>query len=176
MEVIIADSSSSVLTIPISFIFWSYIAAFIIHVMDESLMGETFVGMVKRQFIPEFEWKHFIGGNTFFLLISVISIVLYEIFGGFWITAPLIMVFVFTSNEIWHLVATIVTRKYSPGLASGVLYWILFYFLVRYSFIPNTVPVKIILVAAITGTLITVFMISSFFIFKKRFKRLYGSG
>jgi len=171
MKIIITDSLSSVLEIPISFIFWGYVIAYIIHIIDESLLGETFVGMVKRQFWPEYQWKHFFGFNTLLLLLTISSIVLFEIFNGPWITGPLVFVFLFTTNGIWHLAATIVTRRYSPGLATSLIYWILFYFLARYSFARNAISAPVILISAIAGTLLTVLMICSFFIFKKRFKK-----
>ena len=162
---------STSLEIPVSFIFWSFVIAYIIHIIDESLMGETFVGMVKNLFWPEYKWKHFFGFNTLLLLLTIISIILFEVFNGFWIIAPLIFIFLFTTNGIWHLVSTIITKKYSPGLATSLIYWILFYFLVRYSFIPNTIPTHIIIISAIVGTFLTILMITSFFIFKKRFRK-----
>ncbi len=170
MEIVINSSSTS-LEIPISFIFWGFVIAYIIHIIDESLMGETFVGMVKNLFWPEYQWKHFFGFNALLLSLTIISIILFEVFNGSWIVAPLIFVFLYTTNGIWHLVSTIITRKYSPGLATSIIYWILFYFLVRYSFIPNTIPTRIIVISAISGTFLTILMISSFFIFKRRFNR-----
>lgn len=170
MEIVVSSSSTS-LEIPISFIFWGFVIAYIIHIIDESLMGETFVGMVKNLFWPEYQWKHFFGFNALLLSLTIISIVLFEVFNGLWIVAPLIFVFLYTTNGIWHLVSTIITKKYSPGLATSLIYWILFYFLVRYSFIPNTIPTRIIVISAIAGTFLTILMISSFFIFKRRFNR-----
>ena len=170
MEIVVNSSSTS-LEIPISFIFWGFVIAYIIHIIDESLMGETFVGMVKNLFWPEYQWKHFFGFNTLLLSLTIISVILFEVFNGLWIVAPLIFVFLYTTNGIWHLVSTIITKKYSPGLATSLIYWILFYFLVRYSFIPNTIPTRIIVISAIAGTFLTILMISSFFIFKRRFNR-----
>lgn len=172
MKIVATGLSSGSLEIPISFIFWGFVIAYIIHIIDESLMGETFVGMVRSLFWQEYKWKHFFAFNTLLLLLTVISIILFEVFNGLWIIAPLIFVFLYTTNEIWHMVSTVITRKYSPGLASGVIYLILFYFLVRYSFIPNTIPTLFIIISAIVGTFLTILMICSFFIFKKRFNRI----
>ena len=166
---IISNPSSVDIFIPISFIFWGYVIAYVIHILDESLLGETFVGMVKSTFLPKYSWKHFFGFNTLLMSLFVISIILFEMFYGLWIIAPLSFVFLLTTNGIWHFIGTIVTKKYSPGLATSVIYWILFYFLVKYSFMNNQIDFFIILVSGIIGTSITILMISSFFIFKKRF-------
>ncbi len=171
MEIITTNSLSTILEIPVSFIFWGFVIAYIIHIIDESLMGETFVGMVRNLFWPEYQWKHFFGFNTLLLSLTIISVILFEIFNGLWIIPPLIFVFLYTTNGIWHLVSTIITKKYSPGLATSLIYWILFYFLVRYSFIPGNISAVVIIVSAIAGTFLTILMIGSFFIFKKRFKR-----
>ena len=170
MEIVATNSLSTVLEIPISFIFWGFAIAYVIHIIDESLMGETFVGMVKNLFWPEYQWKHFFGFNTLLLSLTITSIILFEIFNGLWIIAPLIFIFLYTTNGIWHLISTIITKKYSPGLVTSIIYWILFYFLVRYSFITGNIPTIIIIISAIAGTFLTILMISSFFIFKKRFK------
>ena len=163
------NSLSASLEIPISFIFWGFVIAYILHIIDESLMGETFIGMVKTLFWQGFKWKHFFVFNTLLLSLTIISIILFEIFNGLWIIAPLIFVFLYTTNGIWHLVSTIINKKYSPGLATSLIYWILFYFLVRYSFIPKTIPTIIIIISAITGTFLTIIMVSLFFVVKKRF-------
>jgi hypothetical protein len=127
--------------------------------------------MVKTLFWQGFKWKHFFVFNALLLSLTIISIILFEIFNGLWIIAPLIFVFLYTTNGIWHLVSTIITRKYSPGLATSLIYWILFYFLVRYSFLPKTIPTIIIIISAITGTFLTIIMVSLFFVIKKRFSK-----
>jgi len=167
---IIINPSSVDLAIPISFIFWGYVIAYIIHILDESLLGETFVGMVKSTFWPKYEWKHFFGFNTLLMLLFIISIILFEIFYDLWIIAPLSFVFLFTTNGVWHLIGTIITKKYSPGLATSIIYWILFYFIVKYSFINSQIDIFIIIISGIIGTSLTFLMICSFLIFKKRFK------
>jgi len=167
---IITNSLSNNFEIPIAFIFWGYVIAYTIHIIDEALMGETFVGMVRRLFWPKYKWKHFFGFNTLLISLTIISIILFEVFNGLWMIAPLTFVFLYTTNGIWHLVSTIITKKYSPGLATSLIYWILFYFLVRYSFLTNTISGRIIIISGVVGTILTILMIGSFFIFKKRFK------
>ncbi len=169
--IIITSSPAGNLEIPISFIFWGYVVAYVIHIIDETLIGETFVGMVRKLFWPKYEWKYFFGFNTMIMLLLIISIIMFEIFNGLWIVAPLSAVFLFTTNGMWHLISTIITKKYSPGLVTSLIYWILFYFLVRYSFLTHAISNSIIIISAAIGTIITVIMISSFFIFRKKFKQ-----
>jgi hypothetical protein len=169
--IIITSSSAANLEIPISFIFWGYVVAYVIHLIDEALIGETFVGMVRKLFWPKYEWKHFFGFNTMLMLLLIISIIMFEIFNGLWIIAPLSAVFLFVTNGMWHLISTIITKKYSPGLATSLIYWILFYFLIRYSFLTHDISKSIIIISAAIGTIITAIMMSSFFIFRKKFKQ-----
>ena len=61
---------SSNLSIPISFIFWGYVVAYIIHILDESLMGETFVVMVQKNFWSDYKWKYFFGFNILCAIIK----------------------------------------------------------------------------------------------------------
>lgn len=169
MQLIFSSDAAGIVTLPISLLFWGYVAAYVIHILDEALLGETFVPMVRRNFWAEYEWKHFFGFNTLLMSLIIISIILFEALGGVWIILPLICAFLLTTNGVWHLVATIVTRHYSPGLLTSLLYWLLFYFLVRYSFVAGQIKGDYILISGIVGTALTVLMISSFFIMKRKF-------
>lgn len=163
-------ATSNTLLIPINFVFWAYVAAYVIHILDESLLGETFVEMVRRNFWPAYEWKHFFGFNTLLMSIFILSIVLFELLGGAWIIFPLTFVFQMFTNGLWHLAATLITRRYSPGLLTSILYWMLFYFIFRYAFLKGEIPVPQFVISGILGALITILMIGSFFVFKRRFR------
>jgi hypothetical protein len=169
MQLIFSSDPAGIVTLPISLLFWGYVAAYVIHILDEALLGETFVPMVRHNFWPEYEWVHFFGFNTLLMTLIIMSIILFEILGGAWIILPLISAFLLTTNGVWHLGATIITKRYSPGLLTSLLYWLLFYFLVRYSFVPGQVKGLYILISGIVGTALTVLMISSFFIMKRKF-------
>ena len=162
-------STSGTLFIPINFIFWAYVVAYIIHILDESLLGENFVRMVKRNFWPAYEWKHFFGFNTLLMSLIILSIVLFELLGAAWIIFPLTFVFQMFTNGLWHLGATLIKKRYSPGLLTSILYWMLFYFVFRYAFLKGEIPVSQFVTAGVLGTLITILMIGSFFVFKRRF-------
>jgi hypothetical protein len=170
MDVIIAaGENQGSLMIPISFLFWGYVAAYVVHILEESLLGETFVEMVRKNFWPEYQWKHFFGFNTLLMILIILSIILYEALGGAWIIAPLIFVFLMATNGLWHLGFTLITKKYSPGLLTSILYWMLWYFIFRYSFLQGEIAVSHFVISAIGGTALTVLMIGAFGIFKKRF-------
>lgn len=156
------------ISLPVTFVFWGYIAAYVIHLIDESLLGETFVGMVQKNFGP-IQWKHFFVFNTIFMTLVIISNIVYELLGHDWIILPLTFVFIFTTNGIWHLVATIISKKYSPGLVSSLLYWLLFYFILRYSILSGEISSSNSILAATLGTLITILMIGSFFIMRRKY-------
>jgi len=168
--VITTIENTSNVSLPITLFFWGYVVAYTIHIIDESILGETFVVMVQKNFWPEYKWKHFFGFNTLLMSLIIFSNILYEIFGGNLIILPLIFVFLLATNGIWHLLATIIQKKYSPGLVTSIIYWILFYFIFRYSILSGQIVLSISLWAGIIGTLLTVLMIGSFFVFKKRFK------
>jgi hypothetical protein len=159
--------TSDTLTLPISLVFWAYVAAYVIHILDEAMLGETFVAMVRQNFWSAYEWKHFFGFNTLLMSLIIASIILYEIFGAAWIVLPLIFVFQMTTNGLWHLGATLITRRYSPGLLTSLLYWMLFYFVVRYSFLKGEISGPHFVIAGLLGTLVTVIMIGSFFVIKQ---------
>lgn len=170
MDVIIAAGEShGSLMIPISFLFWGYVAAYVVHILEESLLGENFVEMVRKNFWPEYQWKHFFGFNTLLMSLIILSIILYEMLGGAWVIVPLIFVFQMVTNGLWHVGFTLITKKYSPGLLTSILYWMLWYFIFRYSFLKGEIVVSHFVIAAIVGTAMTVLMIASFRIFKKRF-------
>jgi hypothetical protein len=156
------------ISLPVTFIFWGYIVAYVIHLIDETVMGETFVGMVQRNFGP-IQWKHFFIGNTLIMSLAIGANIVYEILGHGWIILPLTFVFIFTTNGIWHLAGTIISKKYSPGLASSLLYWLLFYFIFRYSILPGEIPSSHSIPSAIIGTTITVLMIGTLFLMRKKY-------
>jgi hypothetical protein len=72
-----------------------------------------------------------------------------------------------TTNGLWHLGATLITRRYSPGLLTSLLYWMLFYFVVRYSFLKGEISGPHFVIAGLLGTLVTVIMVGSFFVIKQ---------
>ncbi len=170
MDITITTASASgMLSIPINLVFYAFVAAYVVHIIDESMLGENFVEMVRRSFWPAYEWKHFFGFNTLLMSMIILSVFLFDLFGGNWLLIPLIFVFQMVTNGLWHLGATCITKRYSPGLLTSILYWMLFHLIIRYAFLKGQIPVGLFALAGILGTLITIAMIGSFFVFRRRF-------
>jgi hypothetical protein len=57
------------------------VAAYVIHVLDESLLGGSFVEKVRAHWWPEYSWRKFFWFNTGYFLIMIASVVGYDFFG-----------------------------------------------------------------------------------------------
>jgi hypothetical protein len=171
MNITISASGGGEIAIPIIFLFWGYVAAYVVHILEESVVGENFVEMVRRGFYPGYDWTKFFGFNTLLMSLIIISVVVYDIAGGAWIIFPLTFVFQMFTNGLWHLGATVITKRYSPGLLTSILYWMLGYFVIRYSFLRGEIAPPHFVLAVVLGTLITVLMIGSLFVVRK----VYGA-
>jgi hypothetical protein len=43
--------------VPLIFSFWFMVAAYVIHVLDESLLGGSFVEKVRQHWWPQYSWR-----------------------------------------------------------------------------------------------------------------------
>jgi len=77
------------MSVPLIFSFWFRIAAYVVHVIDESLLGGSFVEKVRQHWWPEYCWKKFFWFNTGYFAIMISSMVAYDIPGGAWLVLPL---------------------------------------------------------------------------------------
>jgi Protein of unknown function with HXXEE motif len=118
--------------IPWIFSFWFMVAAYVIHVLDESLLGGSFVEKVRQHWWPEYSWTKFFWFNTGYFVIMIASVILYDFLGGAWLILPLAWVVERACNGLWHLGWTVRFREYSPGLLTSTLMWLNVYFIVRY--------------------------------------------
>ncbi len=154
-------SSDIPLILPISLIFWGFVAAYVLHILEESTLGETFVAKMQARIWQEYGWKHFIGFNTILLSLNIVAIGLYEVLGGAWVIFPLGMAFERIFNGFWHLIESLVTRRFASGLLTSLLFWILGYFLVRFAFLQDQVPGIWILISVLIGLALTGAMFGS---------------
>lgn len=171
MNITFTTNSNITLGIPVQLLFWGFVAAYVIHILEESVLGENFVDKVRKNFIPVYDWTKFFWFNTFLLCLNVVAIIVYDIAGGSWIIFPLSLAFERTFNGIWHLGETIVTRKFSSGLLASTLTWILMYLFIRYSFLYGEIPPLDFYLALGIGALITILMFSALFVSKSIFKK-----
>ena len=144
--------------ITLSILFWGYVMAYCVHVIEEVAVGEGFLEMMRKTFFGEFSWRMFFGFNLMIFVVFVIGIVLFELFGGIWVIWPLSFAFMFVTNGLWHLIQTIVLREFSPGLITSPFYWILIYFITRYFLLAGEILLLHFILSAVIGTLITLVM------------------
>lgn len=152
----------------LSILFWAMEAAYLIHCLDETVAGGGFVAMVKKHFWPEYTGEKFFWFNTFLHVVNITTIILYEIFGGAWVIAPLSMGWLFVTNGLWHVLGTAMFREYHPGLVTSPLYWIVMYFIIRYGLVPGEIGMSYFIISTVIGTILTIMMIGSLFAMRRR--------
>jgi hypothetical protein len=116
----------------LSLLFWGFLASFVIHILDEALLGGGFVQWIVDNFWPTYRMRMFFWFNAAFLGAIAVSNMLFDSFGGHWIMLPLIWVAGFVTHALTvHLYWTIRRNTYSSALLSSLLYVIIFYLLIR---------------------------------------------
>jgi hypothetical protein len=150
------------MTVPLILSFWFMVAAYVIHVLDESLLGGSFVEKVREHWWPEYSWRKFFWFNAGYFVIMISSVVLYDVFDGSFVVLPLAWAIERTCNGFWHVWWAIRYREYSPGLVTSVLIWMDSYFILRYRPDSEVVSRAEWWAAAIIGLLAAMFL--AFFI------------
>jgi hypothetical protein len=145
--------------IPISIIFWCFIIAYVLHILEESVVPEVFVDKVKRLYWEDYSWGKFIGFNTILLALNTVAVLLYEEYQGAWIIFPLALSFERILNGLYHLGESLITKKYSSGLLASVVTWILGYWLIKYALLEDKIKTGYIEIALILGLLLCILMI-----------------
>jgi Protein of unknown function with HXXEE motif len=120
------------MTVPLLLSFWFMVAAYVIHVIDESLLGGSFVDKVRQHWWPDYSWVKFFWFNTGYFVIMIASVVAFDLLGGAWVILPLAWAIERLINGFWHIWWAIHFREYSPGLVTSILIFMDFYFIVRY--------------------------------------------
>jgi hypothetical protein len=54
------------------------VAVYVIHVLDESLLGESFVEKVRAHWWPQYSWQKFFWFNTGYFVIMIASVIAYD--------------------------------------------------------------------------------------------------
>ena len=156
--------------ITLSVLFWGYVMAYCVHVIEEAAVGEGFIEMMRKTFYLKASWRMFFGFNLMIFLIFVAGIVVFEAFGGVWVIWPLSFAFMFVTNGLWHFLQTIVLREYSPGLISSPIYWILMYFITRYFLLTGELLLLYFVISLVIGTVMTVVMFGLAYWVRRRMK------
>jgi len=117
----------------LSLLFWGFLAAYIIHILDETLLNGGFVQWIVDNFWPTYTMRMFFWFNAGAIGVIAVSNLLFDSFGGHWVILPLILVAGFVTHALSvHLYWTIRRNTYSPGLVTSLLYIIVFYLLIKY--------------------------------------------
>jgi hypothetical protein len=154
------------MSIPLNILLWGFVIAFCIHIVEESTVGGGFIAEMQRNYWPEYTGTRFFWFNTGIMLLFGGGIILYELLGGTWVIVVMSWVFMFATNGLWHLIQTAVVRRYAPGLITSPIYWVLLYFILRYSWLPGQIATDHLFISAIIGTLLTLAMFSSVWYFR----------
>jgi len=166
MNITFTTNPNATLSIPIQFLFWGFVAVYVIHILEESVLGESFVDKLRKNFFPNYDWTKFFWFNTFLLSLNVVAIITYDIGGGRWIIFPLSLAIERTLNGVWHFGETVITRRFSSGLLASMLTWILAYLLIRYSLLRGEILLSDFFIAFAIGVLITTLMFGTLFTVK----------
>ena len=59
------------MNVPLIFSFWFMLGAYVIHVIDESLLGGSFVEKVQQIWWPQYSWRKFFWFNTGYFVIMI---------------------------------------------------------------------------------------------------------
>ena len=156
--------------ITLGVLFWGYVMTYCIHIIEEVVVGEGFIEMMRKTFYPEYSGRMFFGFNLMIFVVFVVGIILFEIFGGIWVIWPLSFAFMFVTNGLWHLIQTIVLRKFSPGLITSPIYWILIYFITRNFLLTGEIVLLHFVISAVIGTIMTLVIFGLAFRFRRTMK------
>jgi hypothetical protein len=157
--------------VPLIFSFWFMVAAYVIHVLDESLLGGSFVEKVQQHWWPEYSWTKFFWFNTGYFVIMITSVILYDLRGGDWVILPLAWVIERLCNGFWHVWWSVRFREYSPGLLTSILIWMNVWFILRYRPLGEPIAPRSLALALIIGLLAASFLAFYFPLVKGRHMR-----
>jgi hypothetical protein len=163
------------MSIPPSFLFWGCVIAYCMHVVEESTVGGGFVAEVRRAYWPEYSATRYFWLGAGVLALFSGSIVLYEVYGGAFVIGPLTGVFMFSANGVGHVIQTARSRRFSPGLITSPVYWIVLYFILRYCWLPGKIATRPVILSACLGSLIALLTAGALWRAGRRSKRLAGS-
>ncbi len=89
-------------------LFWGFLGAYVIHLLDETILNGGFVQWIKENFWPTYTMRMFFWFNAGALFLIAASNLLFDILGGHWVILPLVwttgfVVHVFTVHLYWSI-------------------------------------------------------------------------
>ena len=134
---------------------WSLLAAYVIHLLDETMMNGGFVRWVSVNFWPQYNNRMFFWFNAAAVIAITASNVALDLIGGHFVVLPLFWIFGFATHGITvHIFWTIRQRDYSPGLITSVLYWIVAYLVIRYGYAAGAIQAPDFWSGAVAGAVL----------------------
>jgi hypothetical protein len=116
----------------LSLLFWAFFASYVVHILDETLLGGGFVQWIVDNFWPTYTMRMFFWFNAGAIVAIATSNILFDSLGGHWVILPLIFLAGFVTHVVTvHVYWTIRRNTYSPGLLTSLLYLIIFYLVIR---------------------------------------------
>ena len=100
---------------------WLFPVTYAVHIAEEGLAGERFYRWIHRVLGREFSGCVFITLNLLYLSAMCAAVRRVQGHRSAWLVPALGVIT--TANGIGHLVGSIATRSYSPGLVSGTTIW-----------------------------------------------------
>ena len=161
--------------LPLIFSFWFMVAAYVVHVIDESLLGGSFVEKVREHWWPEYSWTKFFWFNGAYFAVMIASVVAYDFMGGAWLVLPLAWAIERACNALWHAGWTIYFHEYSPGLVTSILMGMNFYFILRYTPPEETIGPGTWIPALMIGGAFTAFLVFYIPLVKGRQSRVHST-
>jgi len=73
----------------LSFLFWAVFASYVVHIVDETLIGGGFVAKVQEHWWPAYTARMFFFFNAAFLTITAACILAYDVIGSAVLVLPL---------------------------------------------------------------------------------------
>src|SRR5215472_12258191 len=71
---------------------WALLAAYVVHLVDETLINGGFVEFVRKNFWPGYSMRMFFWFNTGAVIAIALSNILFDLFGGHWVILPLMWI------------------------------------------------------------------------------------
>jgi hypothetical protein len=143
----------------LSILFWAFFAAYVVHILDETLINGGFVQWVVNNFWPAYRLSMFFWFNTMLLALIAAGNVIFDFFGGHWVIIPLVWVAGFATHAITlHLYWSIRRNSYVPGLLTSSLYLVIFYLSIKFGLGRGLISGRDFTV----GTVVGVFTVGAF--------------
>jgi|ERR1700722_713446 len=138
--------------LPLDVLLWLFLGTYIVHVIDETIIGDGFTRIIQRWFWPQYHLRMFFWFNVACIALIAAANITYDLLGGHWVILALMWPFGFALHGFTvHLWWSIRHREYFSGLLTSPLYWIVVYLIVRYAYLPGQIPRSDLIYGSVLG-------------------------